>query len=81
MQHVRTLSRLVFVLFAAASFAACTTAPIEISDYNPAPKIKAPALTPKPLTSTTTPVDTTYGKGVLIDIPGNLFGNPPWRKL
>ena len=92
MQTFRKLPRLVFVLISAASFAACTTAPFDVSDYFPKPKVKAlppaptadaypEAQTPEPLTSAPAPEDSTYGKGILIDIPGNLFGKPPWRTL
>ena len=92
MQTFRKLSRLAFVLISAASFTACTTAPFDVSDYFPKPKVKAlpPAPTadaypeaqiPETLTSAPAPEDSTYGKGILIDIPGNLFGKPPWRTL
>ncbi len=92
MQTLRKLPRLVFVLISAASFTACTTAPFDVSDYFPKPKVKAlpPAPTAdaypeaqisEPLTSAPAPEDSTYGKGILIDIPGNLFGKPPWRTL
>ena len=79
MQTFRKLSRLAFVLISAASFTACTTAPFDVSDYFPKPKVKAlppaptadaypEAQTPEPLTSAPAPEDSTYGKGILIDL-------------
>ena len=67
------------MLISAALFTACTTAPFDISDYFPKPEVKAlpPAPTvntypeaqiSEPLTSAPAPEDSTYGKGILIDI-------------